>query len=76
MDEEIWEVTPAAALSITTALFLELTAVLHQRGVISAPALGRNLMAAASEAGADANVRGVVSTLRNVGTSLIDGFPE
>ena len=41
MDEGVWEVTPAAALSTTTALFLELTAVLHKRGVISAPELGR-----------------------------------
>lgn len=76
MDEEVWEVTPAAALSTTTALFLELTAVLHKRGVISAPELGRNLLAAATEAGADVHVRGVVSTLRNIGQSLIDGFPE
>ena len=76
MDEDIWEVTPAAALSATTALFLELTAVLHKRGMISAPELGRNLLAAATEAGAAVNVRCVVSTLRSVGQSLIDGFPE
>ena len=76
MDEDIWEVTPAAALSATTALFLELTAVLHKRGMISAPELGRNLLAAATEAGAEVNVRCVVSTLRSVGQSLIDGFPE
>ena len=77
MDEDVSEViTPAAALSITTALFLELIAVLHKRGVISAPELGRNLLAAATEAGADVHVRSVVSTLRNIGQSLIDGFPE
>jgi hypothetical protein len=76
MDEDIWEVTPAAALSATTALFLELTALLHKRGMISAPELGRNLLAAATEAGAEVNVRCVVSTLRSVGRSLIDGFPE
>ena len=76
MDEKAWEVTPAAALSTMTALFLELTAVLHNRGVISAPELGRNLMAAATEGGADANVQGVVSTLRGIGQTLIDGFPE
>ena len=76
MDEDVWEVTPAAALSATAALFLELTALLHKRGMISAPELGRNLLAAATEAGAEANVRCVVSTLRSVGQSLIDGFPE
>ncbi len=76
MDDEVWEVTPAAALSTTTALFLELTAVLHKRGVISAPELGRNLLATATEAGADADVRGVVITLRNIGQSLIDGFSQ
>lgn len=74
MDEDLWEVTPAAALSTTTALFLELTAVRHKRGVISVSELGRNLLAAATEAGADADVRGVVSTPRHIGQSLIDGF--
>ena len=76
MDEDVWEVTPAAALSATTALYVELIALLHKRGMISAPELGRNLMAAATEAGADVNVRCVVNTLRSVGQSLIDGFPE
>ena len=80
MDEdvsEVTEVTPAAALSATAALFLELTALLHKRGVISAPELGRNLLAAATtEAGAEVNVRCVVSTPRSVGQGLIDGFPE
>jgi hypothetical protein len=76
VDEDVWEVTPAAALSATTALFLELAALLHKRGMISAPELGRNLMAAAMEGGAEVNVRCVVSTLRAVGQSLIDGFPE
>ena len=76
MDDDVWEVTPAAALSTTTALFLELAALLHKRGVVSAPDLGRNLLAASTEAGADVNVRCVVSTLRSVGQSLIDGFPE
>jgi hypothetical protein len=76
VDQDVWEVTPVAALSATTALFLELTALLHKRGMISAPELGRNLLAAATEAGAEVNVRCVVSTLRNVGQSLIDGFPE
>jgi hypothetical protein len=76
MDEDVWEVTPVAALSATTALFLELAALLHKRGMISAPELGRNLLAAATEAGAETNVRCVVSTLRSVGQSLIDGFPE
>jgi hypothetical protein len=76
MDEDVFEVTPVAALSATTALFLELAALLHKRGLISAPELGRNLLAAAAEAGADLNVRCVVSTLRDVGQSLIDGFPD
>ncbi len=76
MDEDVWEVTPTAALSATTALFLELAALLHKRGMISAPELGRNLLAAATEAGADVHVRCVVTTLRSVGQSLIDGFPE
>lgn len=76
MDEDVWGVTPAAALSTTTALFWELTALLHKRGVISAPELGRNLLAAATEAGADVNVCGVVGPLRSIGQSLVDGFPE
>lgn len=76
MDEEVLEVTPVAALSATTALFLELAALLHKRGAISAPELGRNLLAAAAEAGAEGNVRCVVSTLRAVGQSLVDGFPQ
>ena len=76
MDEDIREVTPTAMLSATTALFLELTALLHKRGVISAPELGRNLLAAAAEAGAEPPVRCVVSTLKNVGQSLIEGFPD
>ena len=75
MDEDVWGVTPAAALSTTTALFWELTALLHKRGVISAPELGRNLLAA-TEAGADVNVCGVVSPLRSIGQSLVDGFLE
>jgi hypothetical protein len=76
MDDEVLEVTPVAALSATTALFLELAALLHKRGAISASELGRNLLAAATEAGAEGNVRCVVSTLRAVGQSLVDGFPE
>lgn len=76
MDEDVWEVTPVAVLSTTTAMFLELAALLHKQGVISAPELGRNLLAAATEAGADANVRCVVGTLKRVGQSLVDGFPE
>jgi hypothetical protein len=76
MDEDIWEVTPAATLSTTTALFLELASMLHKQGVISAPELGRNLLSAAAEAGADLNVRCVVSTLKSVGQSLIDAFPD
>ena len=76
MDQDVFEVTPTAALSATTALFLELAALLHKRGLISAPELGRNLLTAAAEAGADSNVRCVVSTLRDVGQSLVDGFPD
>jgi hypothetical protein len=76
MDEDVYEVTPTATLAATTALFLELTALLHKRGLISAPELGRNLLAAATEAGAEPNVRSVVRTLKSVGQSLIDGFPE
>jgi hypothetical protein len=76
MDQDVFEVTPTGALSATTALFLELTALLHKRGLISANELGRNLLAAAAEAGAESNVRCVVSTLRDVGQSLIDRFPD
>jgi len=76
MEEDIFEVTPVAALSATTAIFLELAALLHKRGALSAGELGRNLLAAAGEAGADENARCVVSTLRRVGQSLVDGFPE
>ena len=76
MDEEVFEVTPVAALSATTALFLELAALLHKRGLISAAELGRNLLAAAAEAGAEESARCVASTLKQVGQSLVDGFPE
>lgn len=76
MDEDVWEVTPVAVLSTTTALYLELAALLHKQGVISAPELGRNLLAAAIEAGADTNDRCVVGTLKRVGQSLMDKFPE
>ncbi len=76
MDQDVFEVTPTAVLSATTAMFLELAALLHKRGLISAPELGRNLLAAAAEAGADSNVRCVVSTLRDVGQSLVDGFTD
>lgn len=76
MAKDVFEVTPMAALSATTALFLELAALLHKRGSISAVELGRNLLAASAEAGADSNVRCVVSALRNVGQSLVDGFRD
>ena len=76
MDQDVYEVTPVATLAATTALFLELTALLHKRGLISATELGRNLLAAASEAGTEGSERSVVGTLRAVGQSLIDGFPD
>src|SRR6478735_883822 len=57
MEEDIFEVTPVATLAATTALFLELTALLHKRGAISAGELGRNLLAASTEAGAEENAR-------------------
>jgi len=76
MEEDIFEVTPVAALAATTTLFLELTALLHKRGAISAGELGRNLLAASTEAGVEDNARCVASTLRRVGQSLVDGFPD
>ncbi len=74
MNEEVSEVTPTAALSVTTTLFLELSASLHKQGVISATELGGNLLAAAREAEVAGDDRAVVVTLHNVGQSLIDEF--
>jgi hypothetical protein len=74
MDEEVFEVTPVAALSVTTTLFLELSAALHKSGAISAASLGQNILASAREAEAADGDRSVVSTLRNVGQGLIDQF--
>ena len=76
MDADVFEVTPVAALSVTTTLFLELSASLDKSGVISAAALGRNILAAAREAEADDSGRSVVLTLRNVGQSLVDQFDD
>lgn len=74
MDAEVFEVTPVAVLSVTTTLFLELSAALEKTGAISAAALGRNLLAAANEAEADDGARSIAITLRNVGQSLIEQF--
>jgi hypothetical protein len=74
MDADIFEITPVATLSVTTTLFLELSAALDKSGVISAAALGRNILAAANEAEMGDVGRSVVITLRNVGQSLLDQF--
>jgi len=74
MDADIFEVTPVAVLSVTTTLFLELSAALDKSGVLSAAALGRNILAAANEAELDDGGRGVAATLRNIGQSLVDQF--
>ena len=74
MDAEVFEVTPVAAMSVCTTLFLELSAALDKSGAISAAALGRNILAAAKEAEADDSALGVAITLRSVGQSLIDQF--
>jgi hypothetical protein len=71
MDADVFEVTPVAALS---TLFLELSAALDKSGVISAAALGRNILAAADEAEASDSARSAVATLRSVGQSLVDQF--
>ena len=74
MDADVFEVTPVAALTITTTLFLELSAALDKSGVISAAALGRNILAAANEAEAEDRARSIAATLRSVGQSLVDQF--
>jgi hypothetical protein len=74
MDADVIEVTPVAALTITTTLFLELSAALDKSGVISAAALGRNILAAAKEAEAEDRARSIAATLRSVGRSLVDQF--
>jgi hypothetical protein len=76
MDADVFEVTPVAALSVTTTLFLELSAALDKSGVISAAALGRNILAAANEVDTEDHARSIAATLRSVGQSLIDQFDQ